>query len=342
MIEFVLACMISSYHIGNSLTMDGLGNNPTSTLGIEHIANKHNQDLTIGYHGDSSQSLNSIWDNPNGVGTDGINWKRSPYDDYTNALTNYAWDVVLLQPYLGQLSTYGQDKTAIDNFINLTNNTDTIVYIYQVWPWQSQGEYREFWNSESVNNDLTPTRAKRQYYTNLMEYLHDTYTPNGIVVRQVPTGEVWYKIAEAIHNGDITEISMVNMYGDDIHASSNIGRYTAAATVYSTLFRIPVTELPELGYFNNMISLSSLVEKINKIIWEVVSNDRYSGVGDFNDDGYVDAADLLVWQDTGTSGRDFLHWQRNFHQNTPSILAIPEPSTLYLVSVLLPLFMKRS
>jgi hypothetical protein len=77
----------------------------------------------------------------------------------------------------------------------------------------------------------------------------------------------------------------------------------------------------------------------------IVDNVRFSGGpdADFNEDGYVDGQDSVIWQasfglDTGgdadadsdTDGADFLIYQRQFTGPSPSFAAVPEPSTLVI------------
>jgi hypothetical protein len=80
--------------------------------------------------------------------------------------------------------------------------------------------------------------------------------------------------------------------------------------------------------------------------------------GDFNNDGFVDAADAAAWTaglgmstgaelgdgdydgDHDVDGADFLSWQRGFG-TAPSIAAIPEPSGLALAAPLLVYFFSR-
>lgn len=83
--------------------------------------------------------------------------------------------------------------------------------------------------------------------------------------------------------------------------------------------------------------------------------------GDFDGDGTVDSDDLLVWQngfgqfsgnaartagdadgDGLVSGNDFLLWQRNFDNGVVGLAAVPEPSTLFLLSIGLNLCLSRS
>ncbi|BBO32585.1 hypothetical protein [Lacipirellula parvula] len=73
---------------------------------------------------------------------------------------------------------------------------------------------------------------------------------------------------------------------------------------------------------------------------------------DFNEDGFVNAADLTVWKgafgvntngdangDNVTNGADFLVWQRQFGQTpavaaiNPAALAVPEPSAAMLSTI---------
>ncbi len=64
--------------------------------------------------------------------------------------------------------------------------------------------------------------------------------------------------------------------------------------------------------------------------------------GDFNNDGYVDAEDLEIWQESygdGLTGRDFLAWQRNYTGPAPALASplppatfvVPEPTSLMVV-----------
>jgi hypothetical protein len=62
---------------------------------------------------------------------------------------------------------------------------------------------------------------------------------------------------------------------------------------------------------------------------------------DFSGDGFVDAADLAIWQQgygTNFDGADFLAWQRNYRPSSGSVsalrAAVPEPSAIILALML--------
>jgi hypothetical protein len=351
LISYALMGVVSSFHIGNSLMNDGLGNYVTSggtrTYGIEGIADLYgHNDYVMSMHIDSSQSMQSIWNNPSGVGV--IDEKRDPYGAYTNALLNYHWDHVLLEPYLGQTAKFGTEKAAMENFINLTRqnpaNHDTVFYVYQVWPRQSWGNYSAYWLGPWTENDLTLVQPRRQFYDAFMDWANDTYDPQGIVVREIPVGEVWHRINLMIESGAITGITTADLYRDDLHASGPLGRYLAAATNYAVMFQTNINGLvPPVAQFGTSYP-PELYEIFNEVIWEVVTSDSDTGIADFNDDGYVSNTDLTIWKnafgvssagdtdgDGDTDGQDFLNWQRNYGGEPPALniassITVPEPS----------------
>ena len=55
--------------------------------------------------------------------------------------------------------------------------------------------------------------------------------------------------------------------------------------------------------------------------------------GDFNDDGFVDGEDFLVWQLNGGSSADLAVWQANYGTSPQyaSAAAVPEPSQLLIL-----------
>jgi hypothetical protein len=358
--------MVTSYHIGNSLMEDGLGgfdgkNPQVGVYRLETMARTYGYDYSLGTHLDYSQPMHAIWSNPNGVGSEGVNQSRQPYGYWDNALANYHWDHVLFEPYYSGQSTVGSDKESIGNFINYTRqnpaNLNTIFYAYQVWPQQawinSAGSYTNYWNSYDLSqiSDSTLTRPMRAQYDYLMDWAQSTYAPQGILVRTIPNGEVWNQVSLAIEAGEISELTVPDLYRDGLHGSYSIGRYLATVTNFATMFQTDPRGMVTATLFGTTYP-QSLYDKLNKIVWQVVSSDPYTGIADFNDDGYVSQADLALWQssyglsaagdadgDGDTDGQDFLVWQRAIQNiSTISAMIVPEPATILLLSTGLILF----
>ena len=344
------AFALNSYHIGNSLTNNGLGGKIDNVTGIETFADFYNKDVNVAYHLDAGQALHTIWNNPAGV--DGLNGTKAPYGGFSNALPNYEWSSVLLEPYFNQGSTQGSDKQTISNFINLTHtnpaNADTIFYVYQVWPSKThyqadQGKlYSNYWKIARSDADATPTLAMRAYYQNIMGDLTEQYLGTGTLVRMIPTGEVFNRLSLM----ELPGIDFTDFYEDPVHMAQDLGRYVAAATIYSTLLKKDVGNLiPPIDYYDPSILTPDLYTIINKVIWDVVSTENYTGIADFNNDGYVGTMDLTIWSnafgvndagdadgDGDTDGRDFLYWQRNYRGEPLGLIAaVPEPSSVVLL-----------
>lgn len=339
----------ASYHIGNSLTFDAMAPKAAG-LGFEAIASQLGEMHDAAYHIDSAQSLKTIWDEPFGVG--GIDAIEAPYNEYQNALTNFAWNAVTLQPYFSGGSTLGSDKARVQDFINLTrsnpDNSSTAFYIYQVWPKQSFGVFTDYWLLPSANLDSTQTWPRREYYKNLMDFLENTYQGSGTVVRQIPTGEVLFDLAQQIAAGTLPGIStMSQLYRDDTHFN-DLGKYIASTTIAATLFKKnPLGLTPPVSNFDPNLFTPSLISALNETIWKVVSSDPSAGLADFNNDGATNGVDLSIWQnnysindladadgDGDTDGSDFLVWQRQatFSSNQASASDIvPEPTTCLLL-----------
>lgn len=322
----LLMSVVSSYHIGNSLTYDGMSASSIATLNGETNVR--------GYHIDSATPLHTIRDLPDGNGGT-VDAVIQPYDKYTNALTNYQWDTVTLEPWNGGGATFNQERDAFNDLIQLTrsntNNAETIFYVYQYWPMKIWGDYSDYWYRDLTitgNSISYPTKA---YYSALFDDLRSTHSADGIIIREIPNGEVWNRFDELIDSGVITEITMDDFYRDSVHASYYIGQYATAVTIYSTLFKKEATEVPS-GY---PVS-DNLLHLINKVVWDVVSTYPNSGVGDLNNDGSIDGNDLLEWQEgygSEFTGKDFLLWQRQQQNEQALFLAVPESEYSFLILI---------
>ena len=240
-----------------------------SHSGFEAIASSFGHSPTIGYHIDGAQALHTILDTPSGVG--GIDAVRAPFGTFDQALTSFSWDSVILQPHYSYAATLGTDRASLLDFAALTNSQPRF-YVMQVWPQQTWGNYQAFWDGSSPDIATTLMLPRREYYSNLMDSL-----PSGF--NMVPTGEVFYALAERIDAGDFPElVGMSSFYRDSLHLSS-LGSYVATATLFSTIYRQDITGLvAPAPYFNTQIVTPQLAAKLNSTIWDTILHSPYSGV----------------------------------------------------------------
>ncbi|WP_218932153.1 DUF4886 domain-containing protein [Adhaeretor mobilis] len=253
----------------------------------------------------SASSLNAIEMWPDETTIDPL----EPFGTYQNALSNYAWDAVTLQPHNrsvsvgGFASTLATDVDTITNMIDLTRtnpaNADTKFYIYAAWPLLNNSQ--SVWESHSEDLDETLTTRKRGYYNNLIERVRQETTAE---VLMVPVGEVLFELSKALANGEVPGFSHISQfYRDQLHMNYSHGRYVAGLTTYSTLFNdTPYGLTPDNYYGGENILTPEQFDVLQGIVSEVLDNHQYSGTNfptpttaDFNLSGQVESDDLTVW-----------------------------------------------
>lgn len=322
-----------SYHIGNSLTQDSL------PRGIAALAESRGLEHDVGYHIRSSASLNYILANPTETSVE-----LTTYGTFQEALPNYDWDVVTIQPHPGNSPqvTLGTDTQSVLSFINLTRtnpaNQETNFYIYQTWPQFTGTPYHLLWDRTDVDNEPDTTMSRsRLYYQYLIENVRSQTDAN---VYMVPTGEVFYALDAKIRAGELPGFTSISQFYRDVtHLHYEKGRFIASATTFSTILGQYPTGLEKLeGVYGDPAALTpEQTEIILETIRDVLDNHPYSGVempgpfrADFNNDLQVDEVDLQTLErslgvqepydidlDGDVDGRDFLAWQRSYQPTIP-------------------------
>ncbi|QDT01101.1 DUF4886 domain-containing protein [Adhaeretor mobilis] len=324
----------TSYSIGNSFTQDGFkfSNGQELLSGFEQIVLAEGGSHETVPHIRCSSALHSIVADPDTV----CITPRSPYDKFPNALPNYEWDFVTMQPHLTQSSTLQDDIDSILTFISLAQqnpqNADTVFYIYATWPGQTTWPYQSEWETPFVDDPTTATRSQREYYEHLLE---DVRELTDATVYVVPAGEVLFELDKQIAAGTIPGVTSLNYFYRDLIHLTDEGRYMAAMTFYSMFFKTSPVGLarPTISYGDESATTPGLNDILQQTIWDVVSDHPLSGYTDFNNDEFVDDLDLNIWSsDYGSDrgGEDFIAWQRTYRPPLSNVAGVPEPTTLVL------------
>lgn len=258
----VLLCLASSagadaiYYVGNSLTWDA------GPIGrIDALAGERGHAITTGHHICCNATLNYIWNNP----TDVCVPSPAPYGTHGNALPNFQWDVVTLQPFYEVLEGESGAINCIRNFMDATLGAPQF-YVYSAWPNGSSNlsfNYSALWDRPAAQGGT----FTREWFDQLMTAV----APDGVLM--IPAGEVLYQIDQRAKAGQVPGISSArDLYRDDTHMTT-AGGYLAALTVISTVYAESPVGLTHPAEVSDELALV-----LQQTVWDVVSTHPFTGV----------------------------------------------------------------
>ena len=247
--------------------------------------------------------LEWIYTHPN----DGF--REEPYGTWTNALNQFAWDAVSLQPFDRHLhgkNDSGQevgDVALIREFATLAarKNPDVQIYIYARWPRVTSGGKGMLFDKNDYDpakpgsgNDLAKvddftarweakysggwdnSNEARDYFETL---LREVRTATPFLKKKpllVPVGHVMNELNAQMKAGKVPGYtSIYQFYKDGIHLNQ-AGSYLVGCTYFATLLKQSPMGLPTEPY--GTIN-PSLAETIQKTVWQVVAAHPDAGVG---------------------------------------------------------------
>jgi PKD repeat protein len=262
----------SAYFIGNSVT-DAINLNGLDAL-AESKGNTHNW----GRHMIPGAPLSWIWEHP----ADGFS--ESPYGLYPNALGNYAWDVLSLQPFDRQLDAgSGDDVPMAANFINRakTRSTNLQVYVYSRWPRKQPeraSETADGWNQlwlQTYTGGYDGTNETADYFVKLTNRLRTNHTDIR-PARMVPVGQVFHALNNKMKAGQVPGYSSIwQVYSDGIHMTG-MGSYIASVTYFATLYSQTPVGLSVPSQYGTIDPAVARI--IQETAWSVVTTEPLSGV----------------------------------------------------------------
>jgi hypothetical protein len=164
---------------------------------------------------------------------------------------------------------------------------DAQLYVYAGWPNIGGAQYpvtgasyEQVWSEPSANSADAPTDQVKAYYDNLYDALSTSMS-----VHIIPVGYVLERLDQEMRAGHISGFGdAYDLYRDPYHLTTDVGRYVAGMTVFSTIFGRSAAglEIPFDIYANGGQSILSgnpvLRDQLAGLVWDVVSNDTRTGV----------------------------------------------------------------
>ena len=225
------------YMIGNSM-MDQV-----RYTGFDALATTRGHDHAWGRQMIAGAPIQWMWEHPNDGNT------ITPYDRYPNALTNYAWEAIVLNPtdrHIHQADGGGDAQMTI-NFMNyaLPASPDAQFYILQRTPRRSgpaEGpwtiDYPAVWLRQYVTtgSGSIDTTFTRDFYRQLIPAIQAIQPAGSKPIKMIPVGDAMFEIDFRIKHGQIPGMSDINeVYSDGSHYT-NIGAYIQALAFYATIY----------------------------------------------------------------------------------------------------------
>jgi hypothetical protein len=282
---------LRAYHVGNSVT------DTITYTSFRTMVQAGGDAYTYGRQTISGTPLSGIWANPN------RGFTTSPYGSYANALPNYEWDVVTLQPFDRMMFGFADsDIYAIRQFMDLTltnpANADTQFYVYSRWPRREEitnadgtksypaFDYQKMWDRSYTHlnwgntYETRNTNETRDYFQRLLGMVRDQYPTLQKKPLMVPVGDVLYELDKRLRTGTIPELTDVSgMYVDAIHFG-DLGRFVVGSTFYSTLYEAAPHGLSSASYRSTQahpgqaakldVTDARFVALVQDVVWDVV------------------------------------------------------------------------
>ena len=241
------------YHIGNSVT------DTIHYAGLQQLAAANGDTYLFGRHMMPGTPLFGLWDNQD------KGFTEQPYGASVNALKNFEWDVITLQPYDRLLEGDREsDFETCSRFVHLAlqKSPDVQGYIYQHWPKRpiigkprydgtdrcEQIDYLALWEGK-YSGGWGNTIETRDYFDRLVAKLNATFGERlRRPIKVVPVGEVMAELERAIRGGGVEGLKSINdLYADNVHLNA-AGRYLVGLTFYATMFGRGVSDAEPIGY----------------------------------------------------------------------------------------------
>lgn len=310
------------YHIGNSLT-DNIYYD-----GLKQIAQENKNTYTYGKDVSPGAPLDYLWE---GVGKDGNStYSIAPYGRYQTALKNYTWDVMTLEPFDNEITGSTGDLKISEDFVNyaLKKSPNVQTYVYERWvsrPQDSKGNFLPFNYDQLYMTPYTGSinrwdkaDERQGYFVTLDKDINNAMPKEKKNVDLVPVGDVFDLLDKDIKAGKIKGYSNITQfYADALHMNAE-GAYVIALTFYATMYKHDPIGQSIPGAYGKWNSTTA--KEVQTAVWDVVSTEKYDGVGGINGKAFATPA-------IAASAPDFAS-------------VVPEPAAIGLLAAI-PVLLRR-
>ena len=268
------ATTLRTYFVGNSVT------DTINYQGLVALAAGRGHSLPYGRHMIPGAPLQWIWDHP------GDGFQEPPYGYYPNALPNYTWDVISLQPFDRQLDGADGDVAMVSNYLGKAllraENNNAQLYIYSRWPRRPETggvfgpfNFQALWD-RTYTGGWDGTNESRDFFVKLLARVRTNHPGLTKKPLLVPVGDVLYELDKRMKAGQVPGYTdIVQLYSDGIHFN-NVGSFLVGTTYYATLFKNdPAGQVVPSQYGSIPVPI---VQAIQDVVWDIVSVHPLAGV----------------------------------------------------------------
>jgi len=232
-----------------------------------------------------------------------------PFGGSIQALRDFPWDVVTLQPFDRLLDNAdpkeGDDQGDVlycQKYLDLVlqRSPEAQVYVHARWPrmlvkgksidfdkdaydkptpgktadWSQVDPFGQRWLAKYTGGWDTSNETA-DYFETLTRILRNVNPKIGKPVLLIPVGHVMFELDKRMQSGDLPGYKGIyDVYKDAIHLT-DAGAYIVGCTFYSTLFRKDPQGFPGEPYH---VSDPKLMALVQETVWRVVSVHPLAGV----------------------------------------------------------------
>jgi hypothetical protein len=287
-----LVILVGCNHLGQGLDRLGLAaETPEPALHVYHVGNSVTDTLNYGAFGQLVQShglryvfgrhvipgapLGWIWIHPDS------GFSEAPFGYYPQALSQYQWDILTLQPFDRHLDGEDGDVPISRKFIDLAlpKSPNLRIYVYSRWPRRDENgsiNYEQKW-LRRYTGGWDGTEETQDYFKQVTQSLRNAYPQLQDRIFMIPVGDVFLELDRRMRAGQVPGYtSIAQVYSDGIHVNA-VGSYIVGCTFYATLLQDNPQGLSASPY---EINDPELVNTIQEVVWEVVRSEPLTGVGE--------------------------------------------------------------